>query len=256
MSDEDVDKLVNSLLDDEDSDNSNEDSSDDDNDLKDDDNNLRKNNNSENNLDNEEEKELSKTAKYKKEKYNARRVREFLIRVASAVKRYEIRMNAHKDFHTHVDKLQENINQNIKKTSGYDPAEEIKQLKNKVNQLLKIQADPDIIEKNIQYENKIKELEAKIDRLISSKSEKDRRFHELEKKIEIKYKKEKDYSHELERRILELEKRLVEHQIARRKANKEIDHETVSLIRDKINSTKEKLDNLRAISNSNKEHAY
>lgn len=175
--------------------------------------------------------------------YNSLRVRNFLIRLAMACKRHEIRVNARKQFYEHADKIKQNL---ISGKPHEKPDEEIESLKKKVEYLISIEKGSKNHASDEQLNEKIGLLEGKLNILLKSKLEKEKRFEELEKKMNLKHKQEKGLIEELERKLLFLERKLIEHQIDVRKNKKKTDSDAVNQIKNQIDKTKQALHKIKS----------
>jgi len=168
--------------------------------------------------------------------YDPYRVRDFLIRIAKAVKRHQIRTGAHQAFHNHVDKIARKMVS--KKPVSEDTAEkDIDELKRRVSELISIEKGqgPDA-EKMMK--DRIEQLESKLNKILEMKQRKDERFKELERKIATKFEADQDLVNRLEKKLLSLERNLIEHQLDKRKSKKKVDLAAIQDIKQQINSTK------------------
>ncbi len=191
---------------------------------------------SEKSKDNASSTEEKKTKPKRKSEYDPYRVRDFLIRLAKAVKRHEIRSGAHQDLHEHIDKMRKTMASKRPKSDVSVDAQ-INELKNKVAEIIAIEkshASPN----SSHVKEKVNVLENKLNTLLESKQRKDERFKELEKKITTKYSADQELINKLEKKLLFLERKLIEHQLDKRKSKAKVDKKTVDDIKKQINKTK------------------
>jgi hypothetical protein len=202
--------------------------------------------------------EVNKMAAKPKSEYSPQKVKEFLIKLAKAAKRHEIRMNAHQGFHQQVDKLKQavvsaaampNTKSKIQmRTPSIDY--EIEELKKKVAQLVAVERTHGHGQPLNYSQDRIRILESKLDQLLRSKEEKEQRFQMLEQKIGAKLLEEKELVESLERKLLILQKKLLEHKIQRKKSGKKKVDPELKLIQEKIEKTRSALDSLKTESTS------
>lgn len=198
--------------------------------------------NSDENLQQESQQQVQQQKK--KPEYDPRRVREFLIKVAKAVIRHEIRNHAHDDFHKQVDKIKDTI---ASKKGAVDPAlqKEIDTLRQKVGYLVKVEKDPNHPENDKYYKEKIAILEAKLDALMKSKEDRENRFKELEQKVDSKYDSERELVKQLEEKLLFLERKLIEHQLSKKKSKQKVNTKAITDIKQQIQSTKDVISQIK-----------
>lgn len=181
-------------------------------------------------------KDEKKTVSKKKSEYDPYRVRDFLIRLAKAIKRHEIRSGAHRNLHEHIDRMQKTMtSKRVKSNVSVDT--QINELRNKVAELIAIErshATP----QSQQMKGKVEILEGKLNTLLQSKQKKDERFKELERKITSKYSADQELVQKLDKKLLFLERKLIEHQLDKRKSKAKIDKKSVDEIKQQINTTK------------------
>jgi hypothetical protein len=174
--------------------------------------------------------------------YNPRRVREFLIRLAKACKRHEIRIHARKQFHEHTDKLKNSL---LLDKPHHDPDSEIEELRKRVDYLISVERSTSTPDNSKVLNEKINQLESKLNRLLQSKIEREKRFEELERKLSLKHKHNKDLIVELEKKLFLLERKLIEHQIQKKRTKSKIDTETLNQIKNQINKTKQVIQSIK-----------
>lgn len=191
----------------------------------------------------ESEKETTNEPQKSKRKseYDPYRVRDFLIRLAKAVKRHNIRVSAHQDFHEHVDKIKKTMVSKKPKTE-HNIDKDIDELKKKVASLIDIEKNPNSPNHDKYLQEKIDLLEGKLNNLMQSKQKREDRFTELEKKISIKYDADQETIKELEKKLLLLERKLIEHQIKKKKSKAKINKKDIDEIKEKIEMTKAIID--------------
>ena len=174
-----------------------------------------------------------------KHEYNPQRVKEFLIRVAKAVKRYQIRMHARKKFHNHVEKFKEPPQQR-KNTIDDD----IVELKRHVANLIEVERNPHHPAHSKYVKEKIAVLEYKLDELLEMKKKRETRFNEIEERINKKIYEDKQLIAEVEKKLLHMERDLLKKQIEHHQKRKGIPKELEEL-KQKIATTKRSLDLLK-----------
>jgi hypothetical protein len=196
-----------------------------------------------NNLDNSEDNsDSNNNSDEDKKKYNSRRVREFLIRLAKACIRHEIRTHARNDFNNHTDKIKKSM---LSGKPHDNPDNEIEELKKKVEYLINVEKNPKNPETHKLTQERILLLEGKLNRILQSKLEREKRFEELEKKLNLKHKNTKQYVHELEKKLLLLERKLIEHQLNKKSSKSDIYKDALAQIKTQINKTKETLNKIK-----------
>ena len=185
----------------------------------------------------EQQPQVEQQPEKKKPEYDPARVRDFLIRLAKAVTRHELRKQAHTDFHKQVDKIKDSM---LSKRQKSQPAveNELEALKQKVSHLINVERDPNHPENNKFLKEKIALLEGKLNILMKSKDERENRFKELESKINSKYDTERELVRQLETKLLILEKKLVEHQLTKKKAKQKVNNKAIDEIKQQIETTK------------------
>lgn len=163
--------------------------------------------------------------------YNTERVRRFLIYLAKAVKRHDIRKDAHNDFHSHVEK--------IKKMSPKGMDDEIDELKRKVSYLIEIEKGHTAPMNDKFSKEKIQLIEGKLNKLLESKQRREDRFVELERKINSKMVSDKKEISKLKTKLLTMEKKLIEMQL---KSKSKAKTKKLNELKDQIRSTKQILE--------------
>lgn len=171
--------------------------------------------------------------------YNPARVKEFLIRVAKAVKRHQIRMNARKKFHDHVEKLK-SAPKKKEKTIDDDIAE----LKRHVANLIEVERNPHHPAHSKYVKEKIAILEHKLDELLELKKRREARFTEIEERINKKIYEDKQLIAEVEKKLLHMERDLLKKQIEHHEKKKGVPKELDEL-KHKIAATKRSLELLK-----------
>jgi len=177
--------------------------------------------------------------------YNRSRVKELLIRIAKAAKRHQIRMHAHKQVHEHIDKIKEAHIARAPKSHVPNIEKDIEELKNRVTHLVSVEKNPNHPDYTNNVNNKIALLEAKLEKLVQTKESREARFKELEDRIQKKISQDAQLVNDVEKQLLQLEKKLLLHQIDAKKSKKKTDAQTVHAIREKIQTTKSKLEKIK-----------
>ena len=189
----------------------------------------------------------------KAEKFNHDKTKIFMTMLAKAFKRAEIRKQAHHDFHKHVDYMRNNLAKSKmpKKLSPENIDSYVGDLKKKVSYLVELENDPDAkpgFDQAKFVKDKITELEAKLNALMKSKEEKEKRYAELDNKINLKLNADKRVVEEMERKLLVLQKKVIEHKIlnkTRKKFGKKPIDSDIDEIHERIKITKDALENIK-----------
>ncbi|MFT4304172.1 MAG: hypothetical protein ACMXYG_06420 [Candidatus Woesearchaeota archaeon] len=165
--------------------------------------------------------------------YNPHRAKKFLIYIAKAVKRHDIRRNAHKDFHEHLEKIR-----TIKpKSKSLD--QDIEDLKRKVSYLINLEKGAPHIDHDKYLPEKIQLLESKLNKLLESRRIREERFHELERKISTRMVADGRQIEQLKTKLLMMEKNLLQLQIKTKSKTKS---KELKELKKKITDTKSVLE--------------
>lgn len=173
--------------------------------------------------------------------FDAEKLRILLIKLAKAYKRHHARWQAHSEFHDHVDQIKSNIiSARPKKTYKIDG--DIHELKKRVANLIEIEKNPHYHTHNKEMQEKIAMLEDKLNRLMKSKEEREKRFAELDKKVSLKLTADKQIMDELEKKLLVIQKKIIQHKM-KKKSKKH--KEELNLLNDRLELTKNALHKIK-----------